>query len=293
VDATIISLPYAAGRPDVGMGLGPGRLLAAHPERLLGEHGHRVDVVEVRPAMAARLDEPEAVALLDHALAAVVADALDAERFPLVLAGNCNSSLGTIAGLQQSLGRRVAGVWCDAHGDLNVPGSAPDAFFDGMGLAIATGRARDDLARGIGLTPVPESHVLHLGSRDLDPPEAAYLGRGAMPWIAAAALQDDVAGSTPALAAALADLERRTDATYLHVDVDVLSEAFAPGVDFPCPGGLTLSELEDVLVQVVSTLSVRAAAITAYDPDRERDETTLRSALRLIVAIIDAIQARA
>ncbi len=292
--ATIIAVPYAAGRFATGMGLGPVKYLATHPEVALAAGGHDVEVVEVRPRLDPAFDEPAAVAVIDTALADAAAAALAAGRFPLVLAGNCNSALGTLAGMQATGATRVGIVWFDAHGDLNTPDTTPGGFFDGMGLAIATGRTGADIAAAIGVRPVLEAHVLHLGARDLDPPEIAYLARGVMPSIGAAALQADVAGAPDgALRAALAALRAATDQVYLHVDIDVLAAGFAPGVDFPSAGGLSLPDLENALRRVVAELPVRAAALTAYDPDRDRGEVTLRSGLRLVTVIADALQAKA
>ena len=194
--------------------------------------------------------------------------------------------------MQAADAAQVGVVWFDAHGDLNTPGTTPSGFFDGMGLAIATGRARADVAAAIGLCPVPEAHVLHLGSRDLDPPEAEYLERGPMPSIGAIALHTDLAGARGVkLAAALVPLRLATRQVYLHVDIDVLAAGFAPGVDFPSAGGLSLPDLENALRRVVAELPVRAAALAAYDPDRDHGQVTLRSGLRLMTVIADALQA--
>ena len=287
---TIIAVPYSGGKLSQGMGQGPTHYLQARPEAMLGESGHDVAVVTPRPDLATVATEPEAVARIDAALALAVGDALASGRFPLVLAGNCNSCLGTLAGLQDGSGAPppATGIaWFDAHGDLNTPESSPDGFFDGMGLAIATGRAYAETRKHAGLaSPVPESRVLHIGSRDLDAPELAYLDNSPMAWLSAGDLHRG--GLTSPLAEALRALRAQVEAVYLHIDIDVLSGAFAPGVDFPSPGGLTLDELEAAVRMVGREFTVRAAALTAYDPDHESDKTTLRSGLRLMQVIAEA-----
>ena len=59
------------------------------------------------------------------------------QRFPVVLAGNCNSYVGTLAGLETD---RAGVSWFDAHGDFNTPETTTTGFLDGMGLAMASGR---------------------------------------------------------------------------------------------------------------------------------------------------------
>jgi arginase len=288
---TIIAGPYSAGKLNQGMGQGPTRYLQARPEAMLSESGHDVAVVTPRPDLAAAVTEPEAVARIDAALALAVGDALASGRFPLVLAGNCNSCLGTLAGLQGGSGAPSPAtgiVWFDAHGDLNTPESSSYGFFDGMGLAIATGRAYAETRQHAGLaSPIPESRVLHVGSRDLDAPELAYLENSPVAWLSAGDLQRG--GLTTPLAEALRALRAQVEAVYLHIDIDVLSGAFAPGVDFPSPGGLTLDELEGAVQMVGRKFTVRAAALTAYDPDHEREKTTLHSGLRLMQVIAEAV----
>jgi len=291
VKLTIIGVPYAAGRLEEGMGLGPARYLEAGADVVLAKAGHDVEVVRLRQGLEGAATEPDAVARIDAVLASAVSEALAAGRFPLVLAGNCNSCLGTLAALQG--GERptipaVGIVWFDAHGDLNTPETSPGGFFDGMGLAIATGRCWSEVRRGAGLaSAVVESCVLHLGSRDLDPPESRYLEESAMLSLSAAELQR--AGGAEALRAALGTLGARAEGVYLHIDIDVLSGDHAPGVDFPSPGGLGFDELEDAVRTVAREVPVRAAALTAYSPDRDRDETTLRSGLRLMELIAEVV----
>ena len=74
-----------------------------------------------------------------------------AERFPLVLAGNCNAAVGVVAGL----GPGAAVLWCDAHADFNTPETTTGGFLDGMGLATVTGRCWTSMAARVpGFVPV-------------------------------------------------------------------------------------------------------------------------------------------
>jgi arginase len=52
---------------------------------------------------------------------------------------------------------------------------------------------------------------------------------------------------------------------WLHIDVDVLDSQFMPAVDSPSEGGLTPTELADLLAE----LAPRAlgAQVTVFDPD--------------------------
>jgi arginase len=161
------------------------RYLDAGADRILREGRHDVHVTAV-VADVAGLHTTEAVALVDRALAAAVDGALADGARPVVLAGNCHSCLGTLAGLAADVGI----VWLDAHGDFNTPETSPSGYFDGMALAVAAGLAHDDLRARIGARAVPGEHILLAGVRDLDPGERDNLKRAGVQVVAGDAWRD-------------------------------------------------------------------------------------------------------
>jgi len=87
-----------------------------------------------------------------------VRSALEDGIFPLVLAGNCDTSaLGGVGGLRLwDHAGNVGVVWFDAHGDFNTPEIDPVGFLDGQGLAILTGRCwQGRPGRSRGSSPYP------------------------------------------------------------------------------------------------------------------------------------------
>jgi arginase family enzyme len=83
--------------------------------------------------------------------------------------------------------------------------------------------------------------------------------------------------------ASLDQLAKRVQEVYLHVDLDALDPEVAPGiVDRPAPGGLSLQDVEHLIPEVAVRFRIRAAALTTYNPDLDRNDTTLRSGLRTL-----------
>ena len=75
---------------------------------------------------------------------------------------------------------------------------------------------------------------------------------------------------------------------YLHLDMDSMEPKYAPCVAFdPAPGGISLVQMEDAIGAVFDRFRVRAAALTMYDPDRDQDDRTLKTGLRLIELVAD------
>jgi len=292
VRISLIAVPYDLGRADVGSGRGPGAYLKAGAAEALRARGHDVDVVTVRRE-ARFSNELQAVLAVDDAVATEVEAALRRDSFPLVAAGNCNAALGVRAGLQRGDAAEAALVWLDAHGDFNTPTTTETGYLDGMPLAMLCGRAyREQTTEVLGMTAVDEAAVLHAGGRELDREEETSLA--ASPILVVDGRELRGRGPAEALAPALdalaaeraAAVDAATDgpaAAHLHVDLDVLDPAAAPGVTFPSPRGLSAGQLLECIDLVRERFALAAVTVASYTPARDDDAgTTLAAGLAVL-----------
>ncbi len=278
MDLRVITVPYDSGRRDERMGAGPARLLAAGVLREVLADGHRVESETVVLPDDAFPTEVASAFALGRALAARVALAVAEGALPVVLAGNCVSSLGTLAGLGEA---PVGVLWFDAHGDFNTPETTVGGFVDGMALSIATGQCWRPLAMTVpGFRPVDERRVTLVGTRDLDAAEAERLERSAVTVVPTAAL---AARLPPRLAALGAE---GASGVYLHVDLDVLDPSEGRANGYAVPGGLTVAELAGALAAAAAALPVRAIAFTAYDPSVDPAGRVVAAAARCLAAAV-------
>lgn len=287
MELALILVPYHLGVERTGMGLGPERFLQAGVHRQLVSQGHSVhiEIVECRPDT--RQDEIDAVAEINALLAGHARSNLEQERFPLILAGNCNACLGALAGIAA---RPVGVIWLDAHGDFNTPDTSPSGFLDGMALAMSAGLCHHSALAKIGVAPISSSDIVHIGGRDFDAGEKERLMGQRAQVLSASQLRQ--AGLASAVGPALAALRSRVRDVYLHLDLDVLDPAEATVNEYPAPDGLFLSELEDVIRMVGEEFAITAAALTAYNPACDEDGRALRAGLQVIYAIVDDIARR-
>ena len=227
---------------------------------------------------------------LHRAVAAEVAAARCGGALPLVLSGNCNSSLGTVAGLQAAAaaapGGPVGVVWLDGHGDCSTPETFTGDFLDSMGLSTLTGRCWQALAATVpGFRPVPDERVLLVGGHGMDEGSRRVLAASRIERLPVDEMRARgvEAALAPALdALALAGVRR----VYLHLDVDVLDAAFAPANGFAPEGGLLPEQVLATVEATAGRFPIAAAAVASFDPAYDREDRVLDLALRFLDRVV-------
>lgn len=277
----LIQVPYMVGDENQGSSKGPERLVQAGAEKLVAAQGASVALERIDRGDAFR-DSGNASLIVGKRLASVVRRAVEAKQFPLILAGSCDVSKSILSGFDHA---RCGVVWLDAHGDFNTPETTASGYFDGMSLAVITGHCYQNYWAQIGNSaPIPESATLLLGVRDLDPCEEEGLARSSIQMV-----RWHEGKPQSSVQAAFDNLALRVPEIYLHIDMDCLDPKVAPGVIFnPVPGGIVLSDIEDAIRAAFARFWVRACALAVFNPDRDRDDKTLRTGLRIIEVVADA-----
>jgi arginase len=285
-----IVVPYDSGQRGLRMGGGPDRLMdKGLPQMLRSENRPSLAFVDVVP----EANPPAEVAVafeLDRLVSEQVREAHAKGEVPLVLSGNCNTSVGTLAGVgPEGLGV----VWFDAHADFNTPETTTTGFTDGMGLAIAVGHCWKKMAESVaGFSPMEEENVVLAGTRAVEPAEEERLSASGVAVVGADRIRREGLG---ALAVALDGLLGRVGRVYVHLDLDVLDPTkVGRANEFAPEGGLTAEDLETALGMVRERFSIAAAGIASYDPSFDADGRVLAAALGCarILTASDANRAR-
>ncbi len=282
----LLVVPYDSGHLDARMGAGP-LLLLPEAVRRLGNAGRTVSVHRIDAPSSWRAEAQTAFALQREVAHAVRESSRQGEA-SLLLAGNCNATLGVLAGLQ-SRSERVGLVWLDAHADFNTPETTATGFLDGQGLAMVAGRCWNRVTREVvGFTPLPEHDILLIGARDLGDPEQVALVDSEITWLSGARVR--VAGT---LDAALDALSGTVDVIHIHIDLDVLDpDAVAPANDYAAPDGLSARDVEQVVRSVANRAPVVSATLASFDPACDSEGQMYRTALDLIEVLSTVLLAR-
>ena len=280
----LLQVPYDSGHRGERMGAGPLALARAGAAGILGRRGHRVVERVVEPASGWRAELRTAFEL-QRLIAAEVTAARAAGQVPLVLAGNCNTTNGVLAGVTDPA-RRLGLVWFDAHGDFNTPEIDPGGFVDGHGLAMAVGRCWRSLTATVpGFVPLPEDRVMLVGARDIDDDEELALRDSAITW-----LPPERARDADHARAALDVLAARVEHVHLHIDLDVHDPSIAPANGYAAPDGMSAEEVHEFVRRLTERMTVSSATLAAYDPSYDPERRMERAALDLLTLLADLLR---
>ncbi len=275
MDVQLLAVPYDSGNHRARMGAGPEALLDAGLERALRDNVHSVHTRVAELAPGEWRAEIQTSFELMRMLSGAVREALESGRLPIVLAGNCNTAVGTLAGL----GTDSTGVaWFDAHADFNTPETTASGFLDGTAVAIITGRCWTQLAATVpGFEPIPDDRVCLIGTRDIDSLEGGLLDESAVDVVEPRKLRPD-------LARVLASIKQHVPNMYVHLDLDVLDARVAAASSFAVSDGLTVEDVEYALSEIAGQFQIAGITLSAYDPAADTNGAAAEAAIRLICA---------
>jgi len=277
----IIAVPYDSAHRNVRMGAGPEHFINNGVESFLCERGYDVHLDSIE-ADASFPSEIKTAFELNRLLAERVRACTTEERFPLVLSGNCNSSLGTVAGID-AIDTGI--IWFDGHGDFNTPETSTSGFLDGMGLATAAGLCWRKLAASIpGFTPIAGKNVIHVGVRDYSEDERQSFAESGVIVIDAEAIKRS--GIEHALESPLDNLRTSVDKIYLHFDLDVLDPEQYPANEFSPCDGLSVEQAVESIEMIGSRFEIAACGIASFDPKCDKADTTLHAGQQIMEAVL-------
>ena len=297
IKVDVIKNPYGGGRNVPELSTNPDYIHAAGLERIIEGWGGEL----IRPVQDIRLSaeqerhygEWNRMAMANSNFAAKVREGLQDDMITIGLEANCNGLLGMLAGLKYDADgnqRKVGLVFYDSHGDFNVPETTLSGMLGGMPVAIAAGHALHNLRRTTGLEdPLPMSHIMWGGVRDLDPLEADRFREYEVRQVSVQDIRD-INDNFREQFQALAD---EVDVVYVHVDMDVLEPDEVPGHGLTVPNGPSSKALGaaiGVMFENPKTVALGIASTPSFN--RDPDGRSRQAALNLIEGAVKGAQSR-
>jgi arginase len=253
--------------------------------RVLDIDRHAWEVLAPAQLNETRIDDPVAklrsLGSLYAVLAGRVAAIVGSGRRPVSIAGDCVSSLGMLAGLQQAGQPPDRVLWLDAHGDFHTWSSSQTQYIGGMPLAMFVGRVdpgadpRSQAARAclssIGVQAYPQRQIVLADARDLDPGEReALLGSQIL--------------RCP-LGEALGHLQPQ-ERIYLHWDTDVIDDpAQLPALKYHVQRGPSAADMA-AFFQALRPFNVVAVSVSAWHEEKDGDNQTAQACLEILNSLL-------
>ena len=277
----VIVAPFHAGARGSRVGKGPYRLLEAGLVEAVHCATREVVVVEIEPVDAFE-GEIGRTFEVKRRVAAAVSAATTNGRFPLVLAGNCNTSVGVHAGLGNP---DVGIVWFDAHPDFNTPDEVTGGYFDGMGVATLAGQCWRRLAQSIpGHQPVDLSRLIYCGIRDFEPGQREKVEAHRIRAVYGGTNRVDFAGPLDSC------LDAIPSEVLIHLDLDCLDTSVGRANDYAAPGGLSVDQLSACMTCVAKSKSPAAMTIASFDPDLSGSDAIAAAGIKAAQIIVQSVQ---
>jgi formiminoglutamase len=202
-------------------------------------------------------------------LGKLLAKRIQAGQETLVLGGGHETAWGHYQGLAEAWPGRIGIINFDAHFDLREPmhgkGSSGTPFFQIAHSCRSSGRDFDYCC--LGIQPSGNARILFKRARDLG--------------VEAILASDLKWGQQGQLMQRIERFIEAVDAVYLSIDLDVFSEAHAPGVSAPQALGLDPWDLLPYLDRIAERAPKASLDIVELNPSSDQDEQTARLGAQL------------
>lgn len=285
---TIISSPYHFGAYDVAVGGGPRALLAAGLSAALQNLGVGVQEIEIPPVDEFEGEVGKNFELLRRT-SDIVTGVLNQGSLPILLAGNCTSTVGVSAGISASnvLESEALGcVWLDAHDDINTPDVLISGYLDSMAIAVLAGQCWKSLAQSIpGFTNFDTNNLIHVGMRDVTELERRRVEDAGFPVIWGNEHRKvDFTSETQAILAS-----KSFGPAMVHLDLDCLDISVGPVNKWPSAGGLLEDDLIRCLDMIPRHCHPVSLTVAGFDPSVDVENRISPVAIKGIISFIQSL----
>lgn len=285
---SVIDAPSILGLQPTGVELLPKALREEGlVERLSAEYSGMVTPLSpynYKRDKETKMLNPRAIRAYSLRLAEAVKCVMQQDKLPIVLGGDCSILIGNLLALRR-LGRHGL-FFIDGHSDFYLPEESPTGEVADMDLAIVSGRGPDILSNLEGLNPlVMERDVVVFGYRDSQ--QSGQYGCHDIKSTTMNAIElIDVKKVGLQNAASLAIhelLKNELLGFWIHLDADVLDDSIMSAVDYRLPGGITFSELTNLLELLILSKKAVGLSITIFNPTLDKDGSMTRNFVSSIV----------
>lgn len=229
---------------------------------------------------------------------------MDLGKFPIVLAGDHSTAVGTIAGIRRAHPKKRLGViWVDAHADLHSPYTSPSGNMHGMPLAISLDV--DNLSnkvnqpdqetlnywfqlKNIGnmVPKIRPEDLVYIGIRDIEPAELSIIKKNHIKSFTVEYFREK--GVERIMNDIMPSLEQ-CDMIYLSFDVDSMDSAISRGTGTPVSGGFTEREAGALITRLCSHPKICCFEMVEVNPTLDSENLMAENAFEILTRATNAL----
>lgn len=218
--------------------------------------------------------------------------------FPIVLAGDHSTAVGTVSGIRMAYPEKRLGViWIDAHADIHSPFTTPSGNMHGMPIAALLNEDNKDyqinrpddetlqywekLKNLGGICPkVNYEDVIMVSVRDFERQEDYLLKKHNVKLISVDEIRNRGVERVAALILSALD---RCDLIYISFDVDCMDPEISKGTGTPVPGGLTEKEAGNLVYYLLRSKKVCCLEMVEINPTLDKENLMAENAFEILL----------
>ena len=221
----------------------------------------------------------------------------DHRNFPIVLAGDHSSAIGTVTGIKMAFPqKRIGIIWIDAHADFHSPYTTPSGNIHGMTLAALLGEDNMEQAvnkpdeetieywnklKNLGsISPKANySDIVFIALRDIESQEDYIIKKNKirvfnLPEIRKKAVERIAIESLNYL--------DQCDLIYISFDVDSMDSSISKGTGTPAPGGVSEKEAGNLIYYLLRSRKICCFEMVEINPTLDRENLMAENAFEIL-----------
>ncbi|MHB8258959.1 MAG: arginase [Bacteroidia bacterium] len=235
---------------------------------------------------------------LNERIAAEINKTLIKENsFPIVLAGDHSSAIGTVSGIKMAYpDKKIGVIWIDAHADMHSPHTSPSGNMHGMPLSCLLGEDNrdrmqnklddetteywDKLKNLGGITPkIDYNDLVFIALRDFEPAEDYLLKKNKVRIFN---LQEIRKKAVERIAIEALNYLDHCDLIYVSFDVDSMDSRISSGTGTPVPNGITEKEAGNLIYYIMRSKKIVCFEMVEINPTLDKENLMAENAFEIL-----------
>ncbi|MCC6690514.1 MAG: arginase [Bacteroidia bacterium] len=221
----------------------------------------------------------------------------DPDCFPIVLAGDHSTAIGTVTGIKMAYpNKRIGLIWIDAHADFHSPYTTLSGNLHGMSLAAITAEDNMEKARNKpdddtieywnklkklgGIAPkVDYSDIVFIALRDMEAEEEHLLKKNK---VRVFNLNEIRRKAVERVAFESLNYLDKCDLIYISFDVDSMDSSISKGTGTPVPSGITEKEAGNLIYYLLRSRKICCFEVVEINPTLDRENLMAENAFEIL-----------